>query len=93
MFGAIPASVIPALIFSKNFIPWIGGILGVVTVGVVVTKHVLPPDRLILSLRPSPGLGATVGFLSGMGGIVGPAEAPFWTDYGLRKGAYLGTMF
>lgn len=92
VLGAVPAGTVGAWLFTVAPAPLITRFIGGMLLGILVLRH--------LHLRPVPirravwflPVGAGFGLLSGFASGVGPVLAPFYLAYGLRKGAYVGTI-
>lgn len=89
--GAIPAALIGGFVFAALAAGTLSCLLGGFLIAAVIWRHV----RRATHGGPTPGafsaIGVVFGFLSAVLGSVGPLLAPFFLDYGLLKGAYIGT--
>lgn len=91
LVGAVPMTVVGAMLYARIDSQWISRILGAFMIVSVPLRHWLAQSGIIVRLRHIPLVGAGFGFLSALVGAVGPIVTPFFLSYGLRKGRYLGT--
>lgn len=89
--GAIPSSVIGALLFVAAPTEILTKLLGVFLLTSVVYRHSKFGHQVRVSQRGFVGVGAGLGFLSALLGSVGPVAAPFFLSHGLLGGAYIST--
>lgn len=89
--GAVPMTVVGAMLYARIDSQWISRILGAFMIVSVPLRHWLAQSGIIVRLRHIPLVGAGFGFLSALVGAVGPIVTPFFLSYGLRRGRYLGT--
>ena len=89
--GAVPASVLGALLFVSAPVALLTRLLGVFLLGTVAYPHTKFGQQLRITRSGFLGVGALLGFLSALLGSVGPLAAPFFLSYGLVSGAYIGT--
>jgi hypothetical protein len=89
--GAVPLSLLGAVVFARAPAPLLHQLLGVFLLLMVVYRHTTVGRNTRIGLRGFLGIGAIFGFLSAILGSVGPIMAPFFLAYGLIKGAYIGT--
>jgi uncharacterized membrane protein YfcA len=90
-FGAIPSSVIGALLFVAAPTSILTKLLGVFLLASVAYRHTKLGSQVRVSEGGFVGVGAGLGFLSALLGSVGPVAAPFFLGHGLLAGAYIGT--
>ena len=91
LLGAVPTSVLGALLYSRMEAEWISRILGAFMLLSVPLRRWLAARGRRVRLGHFPAVGAVFGFLSSLVGSVGPLMTPFFLSHGLRRGAYLGT--
>lgn len=89
--GAIPSSVLGALLFVAAPTSLLKKLLGGFLLASVVYRHTKLGRQLRVTQRGFVGVGALLGFLSALLGSVGPLAAPFFLSHGLIAGAYIGT--
>lgn len=89
--GAIPSSVIGALLFVAAPTSVLTKLLGLFLLGSVAYRHSKPGRQFKVGERGFLGVGAILGLLSALLGSVGPLAAPFFLSHGLISGAYIGT--
>ena len=81
--GAIPASVVGALMFVNAPVSLLTRLLGAFLLGTVAYRHTKVGRQLRITRRGFLGVGALLGFLSALLGSVGPLAGPFFLSYGL----------
>ena len=89
--GSLPASIVGALLFVGASGRWLNVAIATFILLAVPMRRLGQKLDIKVVLKHLPILGAAVGLISGMGGIVGPASSPFLLAYGLTRGSYLGT--
>ena len=89
--GAVPSSVVGALLLVTAPASIFSKLLGVFLLASVAYRHRKLGCRLRVTELGFVGVGAGLGFLSALLGSVGPLAAPFFLSYGLVAGAYIGT--
>lgn len=89
--GAVPSSVIGALLFVAAPTSVLTRLLGVFLLASVGYRHSKLGRHMRISQRGFVGVGAGLGFLSALLGSVGPLAGPFFLSHGLVAGAYIGT--
>jgi uncharacterized membrane protein YfcA len=89
--GAVPSSVLGALLFVAVPTSILTRLLGAFLLASVAYRHTALGRKLRVSQRGFLGVGSLLGFLSALLGSVGPLAAPFFLSYGLVGGAYIGT--
>ncbi len=92
MVGALPAAVIGAVAFANAPAALLQKGLGVFLLLIVAYRHSPLLRQLPIPARAFAGVGAGQGFLSAIFGGAGPFGASFFLAYGLRRGAFVGTM-
>ena len=92
VIGALPASVLGAVAFANLPAELLQTALAVFLLAVVAYRHSPFVRKSPLPLRLFVGVGAGQGFLSAIFGGAGPFGASFFLAYGLRRGAFVGTM-
>lgn len=92
LVGAVPAGAAGAWLFTVAPPALLTRALGLLLLGMLVVRRL--PLRPVRIVRPAwfVPVGAGFGLLSGFTSGVGPLIAPFFLAYGLRKGAYVGTL-
>ena len=65
--------------------------LGVFFIGMIPVRRWMARQHWTLALWHMAGVGAVIGYITGIVVSTGPINAPFFLAYGLVKGAYLGT--
>jgi len=65
--------------------------LGVFFIGMIPVRRWMARQHWTLTLWYMAGVGAVIGYITGIVVSTGPINAPFFLAYGLVKGAYLGT--
>ena len=89
--GALPASVLGAVLFANAPAGILARGLGIFLLLVVVYRH-SPASQMRIGPRGFLGVGAGQGFLSALFGGAGPFGAPFFLAYGLVRNAFIGTV-
>jgi hypothetical protein len=92
ILGALPSTAAGAYLFTLAPPVLLTRLLGLLLLGILVGRrlHLRPlPMRRPVAFLP---LGIAIGIVSGLASGVGPLLAPFYLSYGLRKGAYVGTV-
>jgi uncharacterized membrane protein YfcA len=65
--------------------------LGIFFIAMIPVRRWMARQHWMLTLWHMAGVGAAIGYLTGIVVSTGPINAPFFLAYGLVKGAYLGT--
>jgi uncharacterized protein len=65
--------------------------LGLFFIGMIPVRRWMARQHWTLNLWHMAGVGAVIGYITGIVVSTGPINAPFFLAYGLVKGAYLGT--
>lgn len=89
--GAIPATLLGAILFTLTPSPILSRFLGAFLLVSVGLRHTPALRSWKPSLRSFAGVGAGVGFLSALIGSAGPISGPFFLSFGLIRGAYIGS--
>ncbi len=89
--GAIPAAVVGAVAFAFAPVALLTKLLGALFLLILLYRRSGLDKRWRIPRRGFLPVGIVGGFLSGLVGNVGPLMAPFFLNYGLRRGAYIGT--
>ena len=92
LLGAVPASVIGAMLFANLPAEYLQKGLAVFLLAIVVYRHTSLGARISIKPRWFTAVGMGQGFLSAIFGGAGPFGASFFLSYGLRRGAFVGTM-
>ena len=66
-------------------------VLGIFFISMIPVRRWMARQAWKLTLRHMAGVGAVIGYITGIVVSTGPINAPFFLAYGLVKGAYLGT--
>ena len=91
--GALPTSVAGATAFANLPADLLQKAFAVFLLLIVVYRHTPIAGRgMPMDPRAFVGVGAGQGFLSSLFGGAGPFGASFFLAYGLRRGAFVGTM-
>ena len=91
--GALPTSIIGATAFANLPADVLQKGFAVFLLLIVVYRHTPIAGRgMPMDPRAFAGVGAGQGFLSALFGGAGPFGATFFLAYGLRRGAFVGTM-
>ena len=91
--GALPTSIVGATAFANLPADILQKAFGVFLLLIVVFRHTpLAQSGMRMRARSFVGVGAGQGFLSSLFGGAGPFGASFFLAYGLRRGAFVGTM-
>lgn len=90
--GSVPLTCIGAYLFTVAAPDLLTRILGALLIGAVVYQRLLTKPLSRFSAAWFLPIGAAFGFLTGISTAVGAMLAPFFLGYGLRKGAYVGTL-
>lgn len=91
LLGAVPATVLGALLFVSLDTGLLQRLLGVLILVSIPARRWFLRHGVQTRLAHFVPLGGVMGFLSGLVGTVGPINAPFFLSFGLVKGAYLST--
>ena len=91
--GALPTSIVGATAFANLPADLLQKAFAVFLLLIVVYRHTPIAGRgMPMDPRAFVGVGAGQGFLSSLFGGAGPFGASFFLAYGLRRGAFVGTM-
>ena len=91
--GALPMSILGATAFANLPADLLQKAFAVFLLLIVAFRHTPLASRAgQMSARAFVGVGAGQGFLSALFGGAGPFGASFFLAYGLRRGAFVGTM-
>ena len=91
--GAFPTSIVGATAFANLPADLLQKGFAVFLLLIVAFRHTrLAQGGIRMSPRAFTGVGAGQGFLSALFGGAGPFGAAFFLAYGLRRGAFVGTM-
>ena len=91
--GAFPTSIVGATAFANLPADLLQKGFAVFLLLIVAFRHTrLAQGGMRMSPRAFTGVGAGQGFLSALFGGAGPFGASFFLAYGLRRGAFVGTM-
>ena len=91
--GALPTSVVGAAAFANLPADLLQRGFAIFLLLIVAFRHTPLASRgMRMSARSFVGVGAGQGFLSALFGGAGPFGASFFLAYGLRRGAFVGTM-
>lgn len=91
--GALPTSIVGATAFANLPADILQKAFAVFLLLIVAFRHTPLASRGAgMSPRAFVGVGAGQGFLSSLFGGAGPFGASFFLAYGLRRGAFVGTM-
>ena len=91
--GALPTSVVGAAAFASLPADLLQKGFAIFLLLIVAFRHTPLASRgMRMSARSFVGVGAGQGFLSSLFGGAGPFGASFFLAYGLRRGAFVGTM-
>ena len=90
--GAAPAAVLGAVAFANLPADLLQTGLGVFLLLIVAYRHSPLGQRISITVRLFSLVGMGQGFLSAVFGGAGPFGASFFLSYGLRRGAFVGTM-
>jgi uncharacterized protein len=89
--GAIPLTIIGALIFTRAPLSILTPILGAALILLVIGRRVLKRSYPELTRSGWIAAGAGLGLLSALVGTSGPLAAPLFLGRNLTRGAYIGT--
>jgi len=92
LLGAAPAAVIGSAAFANLPAALLQRGLAVFLLLVIVYRHSPLAREIPMTVRAFAPVGAGQGFLSALFGGAGPFGASFFLSYGLRRGAFVGTM-
>lgn len=90
--GAAPAAILGATAFANLPPDLLQRGLGVFLLLIVAYRRSPLMRDIRMNVRAFAGVGAGQGFLSAIFGGAGPFGASFFLAYGLRRGAFVGTM-
>lgn len=90
--GAFPAAVLGGTAFANLPAEFLQRGLGVFLLLIVAYRHSPLMRDIRIRARAFVGVGLGQGFLSAIFGGAGPFGASFFLAYGLRRGAFVGTM-
>jgi len=89
--GGIPAGVAGSILFARAPLHVLTRLLGAFLIFIVARRCLRHRRPWKPSLRAFALIGAVSAFVSALVGSTGPLMAPLFLDYGLVKGAYIGT--
>lgn len=89
--GGVPLALLGGLLFARAPLTGLTRLLGLFLLLVVAWRRLSPQTLIKPPLRAFAAIGAGASFLSALVGSVGPLMAPLFLNYGLVKGAYIGT--
>ncbi len=92
LIGAVPAGIIGAILFANLPAEYLQKGLAVFLVAIVAYRHTPLFKQISMKPRWFTLVGMGQGFLSAIFGGAGPFGASFFLAYGLRRGAFVGTM-
>ncbi len=92
LVGAVPMSVLGGAVFANLPADLLQRGLAVFLLLIVAYRHSPLASDIPIRLKAFAGVGAGQGFLSAIFGGAGPFGASFFLAYGLRRGAFVGTM-
>ena len=87
----IPAAALGARTLLTLAPGFVEAVLGVFFISMIPMRRWMARQHWQLNLWHMAGVGAVIGFITGIVVSTGPINAPFFLAYGLVKGAYLGT--
>ena len=90
--GSIPLTAVGSYLFTVSAPDLLTRLLGAFLLVAVVARRVHPQPPAQFSAAWFLPLGAVFGFLTGISAAVATVLAPFFLGFGLRKGAYVGTL-
>ncbi len=89
--GAIPLAIAGAVLFAKTPEGLLTRLLGAFLLGCVIWRHTRKKKRRSFTTWRFTMIGGAFAFVSALVGSAGPFLAPFFLEYGLLRGAYIGT--
>lgn len=89
--GAIPTALIGGYTFSRAPSPLLLRLLGAFLLATVAWRWLGLKKLKAIPMRGFMGIGAVFSFFSALVGGVGPFIVPFFLNFGLAKGAFVGT--
>jgi len=89
--AAVPLSMVGAFGFNQSTGKEISVFVAVAILCLVPLRRLANHLNFKVGLKHLPWVGGSVGVVTGLGGAVGPASAPFYLSYGLVKASYVGT--
>lgn len=92
LLGAVPAGTVGAMLFANLPAEYLQKGLAVFLVAIVLYRHTPLVRQISMKPRWFAAVGMGQGFLSAIFGGAGPFGASFFLSYGLRRGAFVGTM-
>jgi len=87
----IPAAALGARTLLTLPPGMVEAVLGLFFISMIPVRRWMARQHWKLNLWHMAGVGAVIGFITGIVVSTGPINAPFFLAYGLVKGAYLGT--
>ena len=87
----IPAAALGARTLLTLPPGMVEAVLGLFFIAMIPVRRWMARQHWKLNLWHMAGVGAVIGFITGIVVSTGPINAPFFLAYGLVKGAYLGT--
>lgn len=92
LVGAVPAAVLGSVAFANLPATLLQTGLAVFLLVIVAYRHSPLAREIPMRVRTFCPVGVGQGFLSALFGGAGPFGASFFLSYGLRRGAFVGTM-
>lgn len=92
ILGALPAAVLGSMAFANLPAELLKTGLAIFLFLIVVYRHTPYGNDIPMTRRRFYLVGSGQGFLSALFGGAGAFGAPFFLSYGLRRGAFIGTM-
>ncbi|MBI4082855.1 MAG: sulfite exporter TauE/SafE family protein [Candidatus Lambdaproteobacteria bacterium] len=90
--GSMPLAMLGTFWFTRSSPELLTRLLGLMLLLVVAWRRLRPSPPWRHSPRWFLPIGAAFGLLTGITAGMGPILSPFYLAYGLRKGAYVGTL-
>lgn len=90
--GSLPSTLAGTYLFTVTAPGLLTRLLGVFLLATVALRRLHPAPPAGLRAAWFLPLGAVFGFLTGISAAVAAVVSPFFLRYGLRKGAYVGTV-
>ncbi len=90
--GSLPLTCVGTYLFTITAPDLLTRVLGGFLIGAVLYQRLFTTSWSGFAAAWFLPIGAAFGFLTGISAAVGAVLAPFFLGYGLRKGAYVGTL-